>query len=106
MPSFPFQSQWTAEQGEKGKNPDFYLFFVWHLSAPDDKGLMQNWTVSPGQHQHGCNTHPAAYGQGLLCKHTNLIRFSQGHMPSAAMSPEARITATFPSHAVSQGSSN
>lgn len=100
---FPFIPNGLQSSGGKGKNPDFYLFFVWHLSAPEDKGLVQNWIVSPGQHQHGCNMHPAAYGWGLFCKHTSLIRFSQGHIPSAGMSPEARMTTTLPSHAASLG---
>lgn len=58
IPSFPFQSQWTAEQGGKAK----ILIFIYFLCGICQHLMMQNWTVSPGQHQHGCNMHPAAYG--------------------------------------------
>lgn len=89
--------------GGKGKNPDFYLFFVWHLSAPDDAELDSVTWTAPAWLQHA----PCSIWIGLaLQTHASLIRFSQGHIPSVGMSPEARITATLPSHAVSEGSSN
>lgn len=85
---FPFSPNGLQSRGEKAKILIFIYSFLWHLSAPDDKGL--NWTVSPGQHQHGCNMHPTTIQTGLALQTHKLHQIFPRAHPQCRNEPRSQ----------------